>query len=62
MMADYNAFRVTILDLIALRRERFDALPLPDPALLAELEDLETEYLALVDTTTDADKAEMGEF
>ncbi|MCL4687189.1 MAG: hypothetical protein KJ007_01340 [Burkholderiales bacterium] len=28
----------------------------------AALEDLEAEYVALVDTTTDADKAEIGEF
>ena len=58
----FDAFRAAALDVIALRRERLDALPLPDPDLPAELEDLETEYVALVDTTTEADKAEIGEF
>ncbi|MBX3674316.1 MAG: hypothetical protein KF776_15165 [Burkholderiales bacterium] len=62
MSANCDAFRAAILDLIALRRERLDALPLPDPDLQTELEDLEVEYLALVDKATDADKAEIGEF
>lgn len=62
MHTQFKAFCAAVLGLIALRRERLDALPLPDPGLQAELEDVEAEYLALVDTTTDADKAEIGEF
>jgi len=58
----FDDFRAAILGLIALRRERLDALPLPDPHQQASLEDLEAQYLTLVDTTTDADKAEIGEF
>lgn len=59
---DFDDFRAAVLDLLALRRERLDALPAPDPDLQAEVEDLETEYLALVDTTTETDKQEIGEF
>jgi len=55
MSADYDSFRTAILDLIALHRRRLEALPLPDADLQAELEDLETENLTLVDTTTVVD-------
>lgn len=51
MPSAFGDFYAAVLDLIALRRERLDALPLPDPDLQAKLEDLETKYLALVDGT-----------
>lgn len=62
MTDDYTAFLAAVLNLVVLRRERLDALPLPDPDLRAVVEDLEIEYRVLVDTTTAADKAEIGEF
>lgn len=34
----------------------------PDPHLHAEIEGLDAEYLALIDTTTEADKLEIREF
>ena len=58
---DFDDFPAAIVNVIALRRERHAALPLPDLQLQAELEDLEAEYLALVSGTTSADKAEIGE-
>ena len=62
MRDHFNGFLSAILQLIARRRERLDVLPLPGLDLRAALEDLEVQYLPLVDTTTDADKAEIGEF
>jgi hypothetical protein len=58
----YDQFRAAILDLIALRRERLDALALPDPDLEATLEDLETEYVELIDRTSAAEQAAIGDF
>jgi len=60
--ADFARFRAAILDLIAVRRSRLDALALPDPGLEAELEDLEAEYVAMMDKTSPADQEVIGEF
>ena len=61
MSPGFDLFRFAILDLIALRRNRVDAMALPDPDLDA-VEDLEVMYLDLVDTTTPAEQEAIGEF
>ena len=59
---DFDHFRAAVLYLIALRNERLEALLDPDPDLQAEVEDLEYEYVMLINTVTEADKQEIGEF
>jgi hypothetical protein len=57
----FDQFLAAILDLIVLRQSRLDAMLLPDPDLEAELEDLETGYLELVDKTSPADQEAIRE-